>query len=239
MSIANKLLTIAENIPRVYNSGVTEGYREGAKYQHKSFWDNYQDYGKRNDYTNAFSGTGWTNETFKPNHDMKPFGTYMMFKNSKIEGDLVDILNKLNVTLDFSICDSFQYTFQNTKFTRVGYIKATRVRLVDTFQNSALLETIDGLELATFSEDHTSNTFSGCTALKNLTIYGTLGNSFNVKDCPLTRVSIDSIFDHLSTTATGKTLTLNENAVKSAYTDEEWATRIAPFSNWTITLVKK
>ena len=213
MSIANKLLTIAENIPRVYNSGVTEGYREGAKYQHKSFWDNYQDYGKRSDYTNAFSGKGWTNETFKPIY--KIYCGYMAFKNSMIEGDLVEILNSLDVELDSANSWSYQYTFEKTRLTRLGYLKMVNAPLVDTFRDSALLETIDGLEIKESIAINSS--FVGCTALKNLTMYGTVGQNFNLGDCPLSKASITSVYEHLSTTATAKTLTLKKSAVNAAF----------------------
>ena len=43
-------------------------FEAGKKAQYDAFWDRYQDYGDRRDYTMLFAGAGWTPETFKPKY---------------------------------------------------------------------------------------------------------------------------------------------------------------------------
>ena len=66
MSIADKLLTIAENEQKVYNAGYWEGYYG----YHNEFWDAFQVNGTRTDYHMAFSGGGWTDMIFQPKYDL-------------------------------------------------------------------------------------------------------------------------------------------------------------------------
>ena len=63
-------------------------------------------------------------------------------------------------------------------------------------------------------------------------IYGTVG----FDRCPLTKESITSIINALSSSAAGKTATFNEAAKEAAFTDEEWAELIATKPNWKISL---
>lgn len=58
MSIAEKLVTIAENEQKVYEAG--------EKAEWDKFWDTYQDYGKRTRYGYAFSGIGWAKNGLLP-----------------------------------------------------------------------------------------------------------------------------------------------------------------------------
>lgn len=95
MSIEEKLTTIAENQRRVYDagyavadhhgqitanlryqegleegyqSGKTDGILQGEQNAYDAFWDNSQQNGNRTNYTQGFSGYGWTDETFKPKY---------------------------------------------------------------------------------------------------------------------------------------------------------------------------
>jgi hypothetical protein len=63
MSIAEKLLTIAENAPKVYDAGKQDEYSR--------FWDAFQNKGERTFYWYGFSGYGWTNETIKPKYKVR------------------------------------------------------------------------------------------------------------------------------------------------------------------------
>ena len=63
MSIAEKLVTIAENQLRVYEAGKAVGC--------DSFWDAYQQNGKRTMYWYAFSGYGWTKDTLRPKYTVR------------------------------------------------------------------------------------------------------------------------------------------------------------------------
>ena len=75
-------------------------------------------------------------------------------------------------------------------------------------------------------------------ALKNIVISGEIGQNIDLQNSyNLTKESIESIMAALSTTATSKSVTFNQQAVNRAFTDEEWATLANTRSNWTINLV--
>ena len=90
------------------------------------------------------------------------------------------------------------------------------------FGNATKLKSIPSLvvsETVTFS-----NWFENCTALTEITMSGAIGNDFDIRWAPLTKASIESIVGCLSSTASGKTLTLNKEAVNAAfviYVDDE------------------
>ena len=62
MSIADKLTTVAENVPKVYE--------QGRKDEQSDFWTSYMN--PDNDMSYRFAGFGWYSGNFKPNKDMKP-----------------------------------------------------------------------------------------------------------------------------------------------------------------------
>ena len=245
MSIAEKLQTIAENEQKVFESG------KQAEYDR--FWDTYQANGNRTDYSNAFAGVGWTSEIFKPKHDIKPINAYMMFRATQLNLDLVEHLEAMGVTLDFSQATNTQYLFNNSQFTRIGIVdvrSSTNSRPLDnTFAQCTNLVTIDKIYLKTGTQGECANTFSGCTALKNLSLEGEIkSNGFDIRySTLLSKASITSIINALSTTTSGLTVTLSKTAVNNAFetntgsadgsTSQEWLNLIATKSNWTISLV--
>lgn len=83
------------------------------------------------------------------------------------------------------------------------------------------------------------NAFNGCAALEELPISGTIKvGDLNLKDSPkLSKASITSIINALSTTKSGLTVTLSKTAVNNAFTTDEWNALIGTRTNWTISLV--
>ena len=97
--------------------------------------------------------------------------------------------------------------------------------------------------------------FQGCANLKNIVFDGVIGQDINFQwSTLLTRTSIESIVNHLSDSAEGKTLTLSKAAVDEAFkgglsaADPSTTTDIGSATvgwfdltmtkqNWTITLV--
>ena len=218
MSISEKLTTIAENQQKVFDAGYNKGKSESSG--DSEFWDIYQNNGNRKNYQFAFAGQGWTNENFKPNKDIiVTDSAYGMFWVSGIEGDLVEILKSLNITLDFSKAIQYQYVFNGSKFTRLGVINMTgSAALTYTFSSCTVLETIDKLILNAKGTNTFTSTFDGCTNLKNITIEGVIGNDIRFTQCTkLTKESLTSIIEHLSGSTSGKTLTLSKTAVKNAF----------------------
>lgn len=90
------------------------------------------------------------------------------------------------------------------------------------------------------------NTFYGCTGLVNVEVKGTIASNIAFTQSTLLSYdSITSIIEHLSDTATGKTLTFSKTAVDNAFktdinpegsTTRDWAMLVSTKSNWTIKL---
>ena len=76
----------------------------------------------------------------------------------------------------------------------------------------------------------------GLTYIRFEGVIGKNGLSFQWSH-RLSKDSIESIINALSTTTNGLTVTLSATAVNSAFTTDEWNTLIGTRSNWTISLV--
>lgn len=231
MSIADKLTTIAENVPKVYEAG------KQAEYD--AFWDNYQRPNNVNYPDMYFAGVAWTKETFKPKSDIKLKNGYSCFLYNKIGGDLTALLEELGVKLDTSEAVNMQSAFTSSTFTRIPVIDLRKTYILGhtstTFSSSDLV-TIDGL-IVNETTLYNNTMFQNATKLANITFEGVIGNTINFQWCPLTKASITNIFDHLSSTATGQTATFNKAAKEAAFTADEWAALIADKTNWTLSLV--
>ena len=240
--IDEKLTAIADNMAALYTAG--------QKDVQQRFWDAFQKNGTRTDYKNAFGGEGWTEEFFKPRYSMQPKDAYMMLRYNPCQIDLAAMLEEQGITLDFSRCTDFTQAFFYSSFTRLPVIDFTGTRNgynIECFSYCHELKTID---LLIIREDNTINNsaFVYNESLENIRFQGVIGDSLNLGwSEKLTRESIENIFAHLSTTATGKTLTLSRAAVDQAFMDEEglagsaldaWVLLAESRPNWTIDLIE-
>ena len=142
-----------------------EGISGGGDGFYDTFWDAYQSNGARTEYGQAFGGVGWTNTAFKPKYDMTPTSGYMMFRGSKISGDLPAILSDLGVSLNTSNTTDALYMFSNTQFTHLGVLDFSQstTSMAYYFQGSSQLITIDELHLnPTLTASKNNYIFSGC-----------------------------------------------------------------------------
>lgn len=217
MSIKEKLTTIAENVPKVYNNGYNAGVEAGKQAEYDAFWDAYQTGSTRTHYAYAFA-YGWNDDCYNPKYPIVPInasGITCIFTWSQgISDTKVPITAKNN-------CSS---AFANTKIIRIPRLifdGATNVN--NMFLNAGNLEElycegtldIDGLNL-----------------------------QYSTK---LTKASIESIVKILDTTTSGLTITLSKTAVDKAFetsegandgsTSAEWQALIGTKSNWTISLI--
>ena len=81
-----------------------------------------------------------------------------------------------------------------------------------------------------------SSSFEGCTALQNIVFEGEIRSSISFRDCAnLSKDSVINIFDHLSTTRSGLSLTIHRDA-KNKFTNTEWNERVNSRKNWTISI---
>lgn len=233
-----------------YSEGVSYGYNEGVeqgkKSQYDEFWDEFQREGtlpSRLNYDFAFAGCAWSAEILKPKYDIFPISCANMFTANPSKIDLVEHFQKLGVQL-YLVSEGNKYgIFQKAYFTHIGVVGNTHENgnCSSWFDNCIYLVTIDKVIIpkgTTFS-----NTFRYCYELVNLIIEGTIDqNGFNVQwSTKLSKASITSIINALSSTTSGLTVTLSLKAVNDAFsggsTGEEWLNLIATKSNWNISLV--
>ena len=227
MSISEKLTTIAENERRVYDAGFADGQLNGDYYD--TFWDAFQLNGTRENYTSAFTCAGrgniWTDDNYNPKYPIT-IGTAssngnLMFQNFVGTDTKVPIIYADGLT---------------------GFISSV-------FINSQNLKTIRELHLV---EGLTYTiALNNLKALETLNVTGVIGGEgFNVQwSTLLSKVSIKSIINALSTNTTGLTVTLSKIAVNNAFetsegaadgsTSIEWTTLIGTKQNWTISLVQE
>ena len=226
MNISEKLTTIAENMQGVYDKGYSdgnaqgsnteeaynEGFEAGKKSQYDTFWDVFQADGKRTNYTAAFYL--WDKSIFKPKYDILPTDASLMFRDFKSEIDMVTYLDNLGVILDFSACSNFGNFMLWSQISRMGVID-TRSATTISFYAAYLLKTIDLLIL---KDDGTQTlVWDMCNRLKNITIQGVIGKSCNMKDCPLSKYSIESVINALSKTTSKLTVTFKKTAINEAF----------------------
>ena len=240
-----------ENVPKVYESGRKIGHDEGMnkavdvqeeflesqpQTHYDTFWDNYQENGTRTDYQYAFCRKGWNNETFKPKYPIVAKGTaaYIFDACGLTDFDFVE----KGIELDTSGASSLTYLFRGAGgIKRVGIINGTGCKdLNRLFYYMTSLEAIDNLVIN--ENVGFDNTFIGSENLVNITISGVIGkNGFSITSKVLSKTSIESIINALSTTTTGLTITLSAEAVANAFTEAEWEALEATKPNWTISLI--
>ena len=208
MSVEQKLNTITENIPKVYEAGKTEGIAQGRKSQENEFWDIFQNYGKRKNYPYTFYGEGWTDATYKPRYDIATWGNYYALYKGALITDTI-------ITID---CTNLATSDQ-------------------MFYGCTALKTIRKL-LSSKTSVYANNAFQNCTALENITFEGEIGTNVNLQYSPLlTRASIENIMNCLSLDVSGQTVTFSQTAVNNAFTTEEWGALANTKPNWTKSLI--
>lgn len=218
-----------------YDKGYNEGVADGKRAEYDAFWDAYQQNGNQTNYDAAF-GRYWTEANFKPKYDIilgSGETNKNMFNGSQIKGDLVAICESQGITIDFSKCTRFEYTFYGTRFTRLGVIDARNATITSgMFGYSGALKTID--KIITAETTIWYSAFQGCTALENLTFEGVIATNIILNNSQnLSNASVQSIIDHLKdlTGLTSQTLTLHAS-VGARLTDEQKA--IITAKNWTL-----
>ena len=169
-------------------------------------------------------------------------GIFQLFDGSNADSttyaEIDKILESRGVTLDFSKATSLHTTFTNARVKSIGKIDGSTASSWYMTFYGCRAEIIQ--ELVFNSKSSFTDTFTGAKWLKEIeTVSGTIANSISFADCPLVKASIESLFNALSTTTTGKTATFNKAAVTAAFGSteaEEWLALVATRQNWTISL---
>ena len=190
MSISEKLITIAENEPKIYDKGKQDEY--------DAFWDTFQDYGERKFYSQGFAGYGWTKDNLKPKY---PIVTDRVTNRTNGMFAFAEKLTEIMIPLYFYDTTSSETFYYCTKLVKIGDdtgggLWVTKGRTFNSnFGGCSKLEEIRFLD---YNE-------------KGEYVPSEIGNSINFKNCPLSTASIVNIIEHLVNSST-VTLTLKTSA---------------------------
>lgn len=216
-------------------------FEAGKKAEWNAFWDSLQQNGNLTTYNSSFSGWGWNNVNFRPKYDMRPTSAERMFTNFNYGGgvtfDLAERCEELGIILDFSNNTNFYYTFAWANVSRIGVVDASKgTNMGAMFYGSSNLTTIDKF-IASKNTVLNDTTFTSCSALANVEFEGEIATDINVGYSPLSKSSITSLVNALSSSASGKTAKIKKTAKEAVFTTAEWQTLAGTKTNWTINLV--
>lgn len=204
----NNGLAEGENIgyEKGLTDGETAGLETGKQAEYNKMWDIIQDYGKAQNYHYAFASGRFTDKNFNPKYPIKcSDGT-----------------------------TPARYVFYNAPITD------TKVEIVTNNNNanymfSGASKTVNIRKFTVYETTELTGTFSGCSALTEIRIGGTIGPNISFAACSkLTHDSLISIINALkdySGTTTTRTLTLHATA-KKKLTETDIA--IATEKGWTL-----
>lgn len=228
MSIAEKLTTIAENEQRVFEAG--------KKSEYDAFWDNLQNYGNRTEYQTAFAR--WGNSIIEPKYPIKVSNAYELFRSCSNLTAIPDNLTFDTTASDCSIYTAFYYC---PKLVRIDQeLKGSGpVGVWNAFTGCRKLVSVKKLTIDATCTNDLNNTFAACESLTDIEFAGTIAANYLDMhwSTGLSKASIESLINILSTTTSGKKITLSQTSVNNAFTEEEWTTLVATKPNWTIALV--
>ena len=235
MSIADKLMEIADKIPQIYNTGFQKGmkeaegngdttaaYNQGYKEGKDSFWETYQEGGNRKMYRYAFAGSAWTQELL----DSVKYPIIFPVEATLTERSCLGMFSFLNLrsytqtdTLDMTeFCKKIDFSGCKTA-NNLFYCACVRNLTLDLSNCDTLAATfhaadggnIDNIKLKVSRKATFTNTFLN-SYIKNIEFMegSEIGNNINFSRCAgLTKASIDSIADALITDGASRTVTFH------------------------------
>lgn len=267
MTIADKLLRAKKDYDDVYSAAYENGYsigfdtgydngkaeggntkeafEAGVKQEHKRLWSAIQQGGKRTVYNNEFAY--WETSGFYPVFDLILTGSAVNIMVN-MTGEMMDLVERLyecGVILDTRGATAFNYAFGATNISRFPKIDTTSASALTGLFYNTKAEIIEEIVLKDDGSQTLSDLLGVCRQLKHIKITGVIGQNLNLQwSTLLTKESIKSFVNALSTVTSGKTLTLSSVAVNKAFeTSEgandgmnapEWQALTATRSNWTI-----
>ena len=234
MTIAEKLVKVADNVHKVYDTGheigFNTGYDDGQKAEYDRFWDGFQQNGTRTDYQQAFRGWKNAHNYWEPKHTLNITNANFMFYGFESELGLPELCEQAGITLDFSKVTTFGQPFSYAKIPDIGVVDTTSAASLGSILAQSIVEKVT-LILKNDGSQHTlTGAFSYAEKLTDLTIKGTIGNTVDLHwSKNLSTESLRSIINALGGTASA-TLTL-----PSKFNTDEYADIIeGKPSNWTI-----
>lgn len=207
MSVADKLVTIAENEQKVYDAGRENGYGdgynagvvEGQKTGRAEIWDRIQQGGMSvyNPYIGYFNGVVYGFSNFYPVHDVRPVGNaqqlFYAWENKRNDhaGSLAQRFKDCGVVLDTSQATDLSRAFAYGHFTELPTIDCTGLTTTSSGLFSwcySRLKTIEGIVV---NETQAFSSWFTNTNVENVLFNGVIGRSLNMSYC--TGLSVDSM----------------------------------------------
>lgn len=268
MSIADKLTRVAENVPRVYYSGYERGYGDGyVEGEEDGFGAGWWDvetavtsvlespFNKVKEYINDLHSIqsdsistiryiddnipnvyeNGRNDWWLKFQQLRELRGYQYaFRNNTWTDDIYEPVMPINAVSGQNHNEMFRNTWITDTKVPI-YFRQSGSTLVFSGTSLQTIHLLDVIESVTYV-----NWFANCTSLENITMSGVIGNDIDFQYSPLNKDSIISIIGCLSSTASGKTLTLKESAVIDAFgslSSQEWLDLINTKSNWEISTI--
>ena len=235
-----------------YNEGFEDGKTVGKQDEYDAFWDVVQQGGRRTAYDVAFCW--WDCEYLHPKYKVVPTSganaarniIYRCAKLKKIEAAYFDLSKVPNTTTTY---DTLGYLFGLCdELEEIEDVGLQAPLFLNYFcYSDKKLKKIAVIRIA--EETQVNNMLYYCPELEYVRIEGVIGQSgIDLKySTKLSKESIESIVNHLSDTAEGKSLTLSKAAVDKAFetsegandgaSSQEWDSLEGLKMNWEITLV--
>lgn len=236
MTTAEKILRAKQDLDDVYEAGKAQG--GGGDGFYDLFWDDFQQNGKRGNYSMAFA-YAWGDEAFCPKYDIVPTVCGNMFNASQITS-LKGKLDKLGKTLDLSNCTTFLQVFQNSYIKDLPILDGTKNTNLNYTFSGAKVETIEKLILSN-KLTTVSTAFNNADKLTHVIFEGELAiTGLNLHwSTLLDAESYHSLMNILSPNTTGMSVTLPPYATVKAtydakYGEGAWDAIVASKPNWTI-----
>lgn len=224
---------------------IVAGYHKsyGIHMEQRRKWGIMLRKGIPNPFAGAFRYWGWNDETFDPICNIVVSGSAdSMFQTCGITW-LSEILQEQGVTLDTSQMTSCAYMFYAAEHTyTIPAINFENCTYLNQTFSYCQVQVLDEVILKSDGSNTFTSPFIGCSGLVEIRFRGVIGqNGLSFQNSTkLSKASITSIINALSSTTSGLTVTLSKTAVTSAFgstTATEWTNLIATKSNWTISLV--
>lgn len=247
MPLSEKVLQLKQDFDEVFDAG------KQAEYD--AFWDTYQQNGERTDYSNAFVGDGWSNETLRPKHPCKVIiGTNMFanchFNHNYPTDDLIDVSH---VTIDMSEATHANSMYNNAMVNEATLICSESMLYMGSAFNKGSRGNVLGMNITLLVPNPNcdwTNAFAYHRVRSLNLLSGTVigRNGFDVRWAGgLSQANIRSIIAALSPDTSGLTVTLSKVAVDREFetsegandgsSSAEWLALVDARPNWSVLLV--
>ena len=260
--IAEKLVEVANNVPKVFEAGkqqgrgegydsgydagleagkelggYDEGYDEGYSKSESDFWDVVQQGGQRTAYDVAFCW--WDCEYLHPKYKVVPTSganaaRNIIYRCAKLKKIEAAYFDLSKVPNTTTTYDTLGYLFGLCdELEEIEDVGLQAPLFLNYFcYSDKKLKKIAVIRIA--EETQVNNMLYYCPELEYVRIEGVIGQSgIDLKySTKLSKESIESIVNHLSDSPVGKTLTLSRDAVNKAFETSEGANDGVSSQEW-------